>query len=83
MFVGEQLVEFDDTGVRDLGDGTKLPLEVVEILGGNAVKKLQRDEFPGLTVPRAVNDAHASLAELCFDSERFQFGEWRHVTGLL
>src|SRR5205085_1892346 len=58
--VGHQLEEGDEIWMRDICEGAKLTFETIEIIGGGAHERLERDDALALAVVSFVNDAHAA-----------------------
>src|SRR5205085_6776536 len=61
--VGHQLEEGDEIWMRDICEGAKLTFETIEIIGGGAHERLERDDALALAVVSFVNDAHAARAQ--------------------
>ena len=62
-----EVVELDDVGVVQLGEGLRLALEaldVVRVLAQGRVDDLERDLAPELLLGRLVDDAHGAAAQL-------------------
>ena len=59
----EELVEVDEVRVADVREGTKLLLQVVEVVRRQTIERLERDVRPEVGVIGAVDDAHAAVAE--------------------
>ena len=61
--VGEELVEVDEVRVPDVGEGAKLLFQVIEIVRGHSVQRLEGDVGGELGVVRAVDDPHPPIPE--------------------
>src|SRR2546430_12561695 len=59
----EKLIERDEVGMRQIGEGAELLLEAIEVGGGVVKEGLEGDHRVARLVARQVDDAHAAGAE--------------------
>ena len=69
LAVREQLVQRDEVGVRDVGQGAELVLEAIERAVGVGPQHLQRDPRVALAVERFVDDAEGARTQPPLDHE--------------
>src|ERR1019366_3385073 len=65
----EELVELHDVRVRDVGEGSKLPLEPEERARVEVRHRLQGHDFATLDVAHLMDHPHPPFAESTFDHE--------------
>jgi hypothetical protein len=66
---GDELVERDEVGMRDVGEGAELLLEAVEAVGIEPAQRLERHRHLALAIERLVDDTEAAGADHLLDGK--------------